>query len=312
MNAISPARIVVPGIYDLSADAYHADCCEPFSLSRGIAHLMLTANPLKARHAHPKMGQASAIKVSKAMDAGSIVHSLVLGKGAEIEVLSTTYGDKHERAGQSVTDYATKAAGHERDLIREQGRIPVLAHEEAPLRACAASALAQLREHPDGSAFFEPGRSEAVVVWQEDGCWFRCMVDRLPDDPRLPPYDVKLTGLLAAPGIWDRRLQTIYAFQDAFYRRGLVAVRGVRPRPLLFPVIEMDAPYCLAMHAAAPSLQALAERQVERAIALWKRCVRDNHWPGYPPFTAWVEAKPWQLMEAEEADLRDEIMEQAA
>lgn len=299
-----------PGIYDLPEAEYHADPCEPFSLSRGVAHLLLTANPKKAWRASPKLGGKGDIIPSKAMDAGSAVHSLMLGKGSDIEVLQAVYDEKHKKAGKPVTDYATNAAKHERDLIRSYGRIPVLANDMPKLQACKDAALEQLSEHEDGAAFFAPGRSEAVVVWQEGDFWFRIMVDRLPDDPRASPYDIKATEMLAAPGKWDRRLQSIYAFQDAFYRRGLKAVRGVEPAPFRFPVIELEEPYCIAVHAAAPSLRAIAEQEVERAILIWKNCVKRQKWPGYPPYTAWVEASNWQINEAEEQSLRDEQMQE--
>jgi hypothetical protein len=305
-------NVTEPGIYELTEAEYHADPCEPFSLSRGVAHLLLTGNPKKAHRASRKLGGKRDIIPNRAMDAGSAVHSLMLGRGADIEVMSTTYGDKHKKAGQPVTDFATDAAKHERDLIRSYGRIPVLAHQMPMLHACRDAAFEQMHEHEDGAAFFAPGRSEAVVIWQEDGLWFRIMVDRLPDDPHAMPYDIKATEMLAAPGKWDRRLQTIYAFQDAFYRRGLKAVRGVMPAPFRFPVVELDEPYCLAMHAAAPSLQAMAEQEVERAIGIWRHCVKTNSWPAYPPFTAWVEAANWQINQIEEQMLRDEIMQEMA
>lgn len=303
--------IIEPGIYSISEAEYHADPCEPFSLSRGIAHKIITENPRKAYHASPKLGGHGGLIPNKSMDAGSMVHRIVLGKGAEIEVVRAVYGPKHARCGEFVDDYATAAAKEARDAIRARGRIPVLAHEEPGIRACAVSALEQLRDHPDGGGFFEPGRSEAVVVWQEDDCWFRVMVDRLPDNPRASPYDFKATKLSAAPGDWDRRLQQIYAFQDSFYRRGLKAVRGIMPSPMLFPVIELDEPYCLAVHAAAPSLQDIADRQVERAIAAWKRCVKTGQWPGYPAHTAWVEAPNWMINAAQDQEIRDEMMEAA-
>jgi hypothetical protein len=220
--------ITAPGIYKLPEAEYHADPCEPFSLSRGIAHTLLTTNAKKAHHAHPKLGGADPFIPNKAMDAGSIIHSLVLGVGAEIKSIDAVYDAKHKRAGQLVTDYATKAAQEARDAIRDAGGIPVLAHEEPKLRACADAALEQLKHHEDGADFFAPGQSEAVVVWKEGDLWFRIMVDRLPDDPKAPAYDFKATKLSAAPGSWDRRLQNIYAFQDAFYRRGLKHRTGQR------------------------------------------------------------------------------------
>jgi hypothetical protein len=305
-------KIAEPGIYEVSEAKYHADPCEPFSLSRSIAHLMITENPKKAHRAHPKMGGKSDVKPTRAMDDGSIVHALVLGKGADIRPITAVYGPKHERAGEVVTDFNTKAAQEQRDAIRADGGIPVLAHRLPGLRDCAAEMLRQIRQHPDGKAFFAPGRSEAMLVWREGDLLLRIMVDRLPDDPLLPAYDVKMTELSAAPGSWDRRFQTIYAFQDAFYRRGLRAVRGVEPMPLLFPVGELKEPYCMAMHAAAPSLREIADRQVERAIQAWAQCVKTNCWPGYPLFTAWVEASGWQIAAEDEQALRDEIMGEAA
>jgi len=304
--------ITTPGIYEMSAEEYHADCCEPFSLSRGVAHMLLKENPRKAWHSHPKLGGKGNIVPNKAMDAGSMVHGLILGAGAEMQALTSVYGPKHESAGEPVRNFMTKEAKTECVAIRKAGRIPVLAHEEQQIRDCSFAGVAQLSEHPDGKGFFEPGQAEAVVVWQEDGLWFRIMVDRLPDNPRASPYDLKMTKMSAAPGSWDRRLQGIYAFQDAFYRRGLRAVRGVEPGPLLFPVVELTEPYCMAMHAAAPSLRDIAERQVERAIRQWRTCVQTNNWPGYPAHTAWVEATGWQINQADEDDLRDEFYQEQA
>lgn len=315
MNSISPIQpiITAPGIYTLPEDIYHADPIEPFSLSRGIAHLLVTRSPLHAHYAHPKLGLTTGggIKVNKAMDAGSAVHSMVLEKGAKVVPLAATYDAKHKKAGKPVEDFATNAAKDERDALREAGHIPVLAHELPELRRAAAAVTRNLRWHQDGSDFFGPGQSEAVVVWEEDGLWFRCMVDRLPDDPNAPPYDLKLTGLSAAPGGWERRLRDVYAFQDAFYRRGIAAVRRVMPPSMRFVVGELDAPHGVSVMTPAPSLQAIAEAEVERAIQIWRRCVTDDIWVGYPPFTAHIEATSWQLSQAEEQAMRDEIMEDA-
>ncbi len=120
-----------------------------------------------------------------------------------------------------------------------------------------------------------------------------------------------MTEMSAAPGGWERRLQTEYAFQAAFYARVLRgAERRGRP-PMRFAVGELNPPHGAVIMAAAPQLMALAEAEVERAIQIWRRCMLANEWPGYPPFTAWVEATPWQLREAEDTDFRNEMMEAA-
>ena len=301
-------KIESPGIYDISAADYHADPCPVPSLSRSIAHLLVTRSPMHAHYHHPRLGGGEDIEASKAMDAGSAVHAMVLGKGAQTVPLKSVYGSKHERAGQPVTDYATKDAQAERSALREAGHIPCLAHELPEWQRAAASIMRHLRVHQDGADFFATGRSEATVIWREDDIWLRIMVDRLPDDPQAPAYDLKLTKLAAAPQAWEQQLRKKYAFQDAFYRRGLAAIRKVTPPPMRFVVGEIDPPYGVSVMTAAPSLAALADAEVERAVRVWRQCLISDRWPGYPLFTAHVEAPTWMVVAAEERELRDEMM----
>jgi hypothetical protein len=58
-------------------------------------------------------------------------------------------------------------------------------------------------------------------------------------------------------------------------------------------------------------LQDIADRQVERAISMWKRCVKTNTWPGYDNHTAWVEAPNWMINAEQDQMIRDEMMEDA-
>jgi hypothetical protein len=116
----------------------------------------------------------------------------------------------------------------------------------------------------------------------------------------------------AAPTEWERRYRSAYAFQDAFYRRGLAAIEGrVRP-PIRFVVGELEAPHGVSMLASAPSLAELSSADVERSIRIWSRCMATDEWPGYPLFTAHVEATSWQISQADEAATREEIMEMEA
>lgn len=303
--------IDAPGIYDITESEYHADPCIVPSLSRGIAHLLVTRSPMHAYHSHPRFTPSSGDdKTSRMMDDGAAVHSMLLGKGARVVPVRATYDAKHKLAGHPVRDYATNAAKEDRDAIREEGCIPVLAHEMPELARACTAVTRHMRWHQDGADFFAPGKSEAVVVWREGDLWLRCMVDRLPDDPHAPLYDLKVTKLSAAPGGWERKLRDQYAFQDAFYRRGIAAVRGIMPPPMRFVVVERDAPHGVSVMAAAPSLAALAETQVARAIDLWARCLLEDRWPGYPTVTAHVEAPTWMVMQDEERAMRDEQIEE--
>lgn len=301
-----------PGIYDLPEAEYHADPCPQPSLSRGIAQMLIRQTPMHAHHAHPRLGGKGEIIPTKVMDDGSALHSMLLGQGAPIELIRTVYGPKHKLAGKPVADFKTKDAQEERDEIRASGMIPMLPHRMPELLRCKTAMIRQINEQEEGPDFFGPGKSEVTIIWREGDIWLRCLVDRLCDDASLPPYDLKLTEMSAAPGGWERRLQTNYAFQDAFYRRGIKAVRGINPPPMRFIVGELDAPHGVSIMAPAPSLVELAEREVERAIRKWTHCLTTDTWPGYPPYTAWVDATSWQMTQADEAIMREQIMEEAA
>lgn len=306
------SKIAAPGVYEMRADQYHADPAPEPSLSRGIAHLLVRRTPRHAHYAHPRLGGGTNVEISRVMDDGSAVHALMLGRSDEIKLMTTRYGEKHKKAGQLVTDYKTEAATTERDAIRSAGGIPVLPSEFGRLKRCADAALADIAANPDCTDFLAPGKSEAVVIWQEDGFWFRIMVDRLPDRPGAAPFDVKATELSAAPGAWERRLQLEYSFQDAFYCRGIRKVFGVTPEPMRFIVAELREPFAGVCMTATPALRAIAEAEVERAIRLWRECLTADRWPGYPPFTAHVDAPAWLLMQHEARQLQDEFVEDHA
>lgn len=297
--------------HSMDEATYHGDPCPAPSLSSSIAKLLVRRSPMHAAHAHPRLNpDCEPFDPTPAMDAGTILHKMLLGAGMEIEPVVVRQGPKSKRPGELVTDWKTDAAQEARDAVRAAGRIPVLPHVLDELTAAAAAARRQIERHPEGRMLFEPGHPEATLIWREGPIWCRARVDYLLGDPKAPPLDLKTTELSAAPQSWERRVQTEYAFQAAFYRRGLAMLRGSTP-PMRFIVVEQQAPHGVSVLTPAPSLSVLADAEVDRAIRIWARCIEAGEWPGYPPLTAHVEAKPWQAMEAEEQALRDDIMENA-
>lgn len=306
------ARVVIrePGIYAVSADTYHSDPIVEPSLSCSIARMLVRKTPRHAWQAHARFGSVGIVP-TKVMDDGSAIHAMMSGQAHLIDVVRTVYGPKTKNKdliGHPVRDYKTDAAAEERDEIRGMGRIPVLAHRLPELTGCYQAAVHQLEAADDGDVFLSPGRSEVMAVAREGDVWLRALIDRLPDDRRLAPGDLKTTELSAAPGGWERRLQTEYAFQDAFYRRTLNGAEGFIRPPMRFGVIELDLPHGAVIMAPATILQTIAEAEVERAVQRWRQCTRSGLWPLYPPHTAWVEATGWQIAQSEEAEERERFV----
>lgn len=281
---MSTTQTLAPGIHDMPADQYHADPCPVPSLSSGIAKVLVRRSPMHAHHAHPRFG-GNGMEPTATMDAGSIMHGLILGKGGEYVAIE-------------ADDYRTRAAQARRDEIRASGMVPVLARVLDDLTRAADSALEQMRQHPDCAGFFAPGTSEAVLIANDGPTWLRCMVDRLPDDRALPWYDLKTTKMSAAPAEFQRAMIREHAFQRAFYMN-IGRMLGLKPRQFLFIAIEQDAPHGVSVVTAAASLAKIADAEVERAVSLWRRCVSTNSWPGYPLATAHVEAPAWMLMDSD-------------
>ena len=294
MNAIAP--IIRPGIYDIPAQRYHSDPTPTPSLSNSIAKKLIRQSPMHAHYAHPRLGGAGNDNHTSAMDDGTILHALLLGKGGEnVEII---YAD----------DFKKKVTQEARDDARAAGKTPVLAHKMAALCVTADAARKQIEDHPAACELFGPGSAEHAILWEEDGIWLRSLVDFIPDNPNLPLLDIKTTGLSAAPEEWEQRLIKEYAVQDAFYSRGFHAVTGRHPPPMQFIVVETDPPYGVSVMAAAPTLRAVAEAEVERAVRMWRHCMKTGRWPGYPPFVASVEAPNWLLNKMEEQESRDQFV----
>ena len=112
--------ITDPGIYQLTAEEYHADPVEGGSLSSTGAR-MLTPPRAPARfhyyRSHPRPPK-------QAFDFGHAVHADVLGVGGEVVVLE-------------FDNYNTKAAQLQRDEAYAAGQVPMLAPEMDRVRAAA-------------------------------------------------------------------------------------------------------------------------------------------------------------------------------
>lgn len=89
----------------LSAAEYHADRLGDVpSLSRSIAHTLITASPKHAAAEHPRLIGTAVRKSSKAMDLGSLVHCLLLG--GEEQIVIVHHGDFRTNAAKAVRDDA--------------------------------------------------------------------------------------------------------------------------------------------------------------------------------------------------------------
>lgn len=268
---------LAPGLHpDVPEAVYHADPCDEPSLSSSIAKVLLDQSPQHARWHHPRLNAAAyqPSEPTKAMDRGSAIHAMLLGKGQAVEVLP-------------FDDFRKKDAQIAREGARLAGRIPLLAADAAEVRLVVDAARVQIEARPDLAGFFAPGRSEVTGVWRDHGATCRMRIDRLPDNALVTPFptifDLKTTGMSAKPEDFSRQVFSLgYDISAAFYTRGLTALRPhIRRARMVFIVLEQEPPYALSAIEVAGEAIAHAEEAVDLAIRTWARCIKANDWPGY-------------------------------
>lgn len=273
-------RIDRPGVYEMSAEDYHADPCEAPSLSSSVAKLLINSTPLHAWTAHPRLNPDAEREDEERFDLGNACHSLILHDPKKFEIID-------------APDWRTKQAKDQREAARECGKIPLLAEQWTRVQAMAHSLRLQLARHQDARNAFTNGKPEQTLIWREGETWCRARLDWLPNAGNFFD-DYKSTVVGADPDAFSRNLFNLgYDVQDAFYTRGIRAL-GLCEKPAFrFIVQETQAPHAISVVALMPSAVDLAAHKVARAIDIWQTCMRTGYWPGYPLRTCYVEAPAW-------------------
>lgn len=288
-----------PGIYrDFDSAAYYADPCPEPSFSQSIGKLLIDYSPQHARLAHPRLtprlaDDEEAEKYVKAQAIGNAAHAMMLGRG---KIIATIDAD----------DFRTKDAKAERDSATKAGKTPVLKKHVDAAAEMVMAAWQQLKVHEAADAFRD-GAGEVMLVWQEEGIWFRQLVDWLHDD-LLTVDDFKTTGLSAAPhAIAKLMADADWPFQAAMAERGLNVLdpKNAGRRCFRFVAQENSPPYALTVAQIGEGALTMGRKRLEVAIELWRRCMRADFWPGYtarvvmPDYPQWAETK-W--LEREETE----------
>lgn len=291
-ESMKPRARVLPR---LTGAQYHRDPCERPSLSASCANVLLAKSAYHAWLQHPRLGGVQR-EATDAMDAGSLLHALLLEGGAGVEVID-------------AEDFRTNAAKTARDAARAAHRVPVLAKVYDAACALADDVGAQLRALGIDLA---TGESEVSVEWTEttdDGTDVLCRgrMDHLWLDRGLI-LDLK-TCQSAHPRAVTKHVEAYgYHIQRAAYVSAMNKIRpdlaGRNPDPFTFVFCETLPAASKRRAIVQPvKLDALfretGERRWKRAVETWARCIATDEWPAYAPTgeTMVVEAPGWTLAE---------------
>lgn len=268
-------KILGPGIHrGISAADYFADPCAEPSLTQSIAKLLIERSPRHAMVEHPRLAPPTQDSddyesYDKAKAIGNAAHKIILGRGKDLEIIQSN-------------DFRNKAAQTARDDAWAAGKEPVLEKHLATASTMVASAFEQLKRHEASDAFMN-GAGEVVLVWQEDGIWFRQMVDWLHDD-LLTVDDFKTTGMSVAPHTLGMMMANAgWDVQAAMAERGLDALDPERAgrRRFRFIAQENDMPYALTVAQMGEAALTMGRKKLQAAVDIWKHCIATGEWPAY-------------------------------
>lgn len=277
---------MITGWLKEGAEAYHADPFKAPSLSSSIAKTLIAKSPRHAWADHPKLGGGSGKKPTKEMDQGTLIHSLVLGVGAEIVRVE-------------ADNWKTKAAQVAREEARKEGKVAVLEREYVAASGAAVSIIEQMRGH----GIELTGRSEAALAWVEesyDGEPVQCrgMLDHV-DVGAGAVLDLKVV-VSAEPRFLERHVINMgNHIQAEAYRRALAAVEPTLQGRVDFKwvFVEMVEPTpVVVVGRPSGTMRELGDRQWRRAVDTWARCLAAKSWPAYADSgVVELEAPAWAL-----------------
>jgi len=268
------------GVHNIPAERYHADPCIEPSLSNSLAQILLSASPMHAWLAHPRLNPKHEREESSTFDLGSAAHTVLLEGGWDqvVEVVAD--------------DWKKNVAKEARNEIRAAGKLPVLTKHFLALRQMVPVAEMYIASNPDLQGLVADGRPETTLIWREGPTWFRCRPDLRSEDG-VVIMDYKSTTS-AAPHVFERQIERMgYDVQGAFYLRGNRAVGAPDDCRFIFLAQEITPPYACQAIGLAPSYVAMGDMKVSRAIQTWRACMATGRWPAYLPQTVWAEVPEW-------------------
>jgi hypothetical protein len=259
------------GVYQIDAEAYHADPAPEPSLSSTIAKVLLSQSALHAWTESQRLNPDWEPRDSKTFDIGRAAHRATLGAGSDFCEIPDSVLATNGAA-------STKAAKEFIDQAREAGLTPLKAGEVQQIEAMRQKIGLSLRAL---DIELDPAHSEVAAIAQVDGIWCRAMIDNAPSDVRLPLYDFKTTTDASPDAAMRAVMNYGYDIHAAHYLDTWKAATG-EDRVFRFIFQEKTAPYEVSVIEVGPDSMMMARKKIARARAIWANCLAADDWPGYP------------------------------
>lgn len=283
-----PIELLPPGVHQLTDEEYFAPELARVTLSStGARTLLKPGGPARYKH----QLDAGTVEVKREYDLGHAVHTLVLGSGPEpVAVVGT---------GKDPESWRTDADKAKVAKLRAEGKVPLRPADMVIAHAMAAA----VKDHPIAAKLLRWGEPERTLIWQCPITKVQCRAkaDWLRRDGIT---DLKTCESADADAQSKAAVNYGYAIQAAFYLRGfrLLGLDAFRQREPFFAhvAVEKEPPYLVHVTQLDAAAVAWGDRQVGKALEIYRDCIESGAWPGYPTdeiteisLPAWVRTEEY-------------------
>lgn len=285
-------KIDRPGMYDISIEEYHGDCCVGPSISSSGLRTIQSECPALYWAFSPLNPNRFPDESTKALDIGRAAHCLALGEPEFAKYFIVSPYD----------DFRKKEAKEWRD---EQTRTVLKAEDFEDVQAVAA---VQKRSAQCMRAF-EQGKPERSLIWKdkETGIWLKARPDWLPDDPSQRFITEYKTAASIEPRKWSSAAFSYgYNMQAALQIDAVKEVLGVKALGVAHVVQEKSPPYLAEVRMFGPDQIDDGRFLYRRALRIFAECLSKGEWPSYTTEPQFIETPYWfaQYIDGVRNDIR--------
>lgn len=254
-----------------------------YHAAEGISKSDLDLIHLSPAHYKARKGNQAQ---TTAMLIGSALHKLVLEPddfGSEF--ITAPECDRRTKEGKAV--YAEF-------LERSAGKSLLTAQQMTELTAVSSA----VRNDPLAGKLLKSGKAETSYFWHDEvnGLLCKCRPDYLKGRYCI---DLKTTQSARPEDFMKSAYNFRYHVQAYWYLQGLKAC-GADAEEFIFIAVEKDPPYAVCVYAAGEDFLRLGEKEAEKDLETFCRCLETGNWHGYDeePTVHTLELPAWARKEA--------------
>lgn len=264
-----------PGIYAMSLEEYHGQCCVGPSVSSSGLRKIFDPNSSPAHFwDESSLNPARApVKENEAMILGRAAHHLILEE-PDFDKLFVIRPEQAPDGRAWNGNNKTCIAWMEE---RRKAGITVLTSAQME-KINGMRAAIEAHAHAPGIL---RGGVELSFIWQDEetGIWLKSRPDSVPMY-EATGADLKCVGSVSDRFIANAMRDRGYVQQGALVGDAFKNLLGVDLETFSFVFTEQDRPHCVRLESIHPEDYDRGWHANRAALRLLAKCLKDNYWPG--------------------------------